>query len=248
MRRLAAMLHRCWVLAVQHVHRDALGNSVGGITRVFSGVGGSCLLDEEVASGGLTLFGDHANSSPRRVVADDRIVMIPEDVGRWLRAESHNAGEIDGAPSVYIQIRAAYYFCGGLNNVEMDVVAHVRRSADLALVDSRVSVLWILDHERPVLRVRLVDGTKALVTCVRVAANGQQVDVAMSDPRHRLAHRSVAEVLDTAVEIRRLSQKGSDVLGSHPVEKGACSGRRRGTNLQSIRLLWSSRFLQVRRR
>ena len=68
-------------------------------------------------------------------------------------------------------------------DVEMYEVAHVRRGADLTLVDAGVAVLRVLDLQRPLVRVRVMDGPEALVARVRVPAHGQQVDVAMPHPR-----------------------------------------------------------------
>jgi hypothetical protein len=70
------------------------------------------------------------------------------------------------------------------NDVQMDEVAHVWGCADLALVDAWVSVLWVLDLQGPVFTVRVVYSTEPLVTCVRIPAHREQVDVAMSHPRH----------------------------------------------------------------
>lgn len=66
----------------------------------------------------------------------------------------------------------------------MNVLANVRRGRYLAFVDSRVSDLWVLDLERPVLAGRLVNRPEPLVTGVGVSAHSQQMDVPMSDPRH----------------------------------------------------------------
>lgn len=59
-----------------------------------------------------------------------------------------------------------------------------RRGADLALVHARVPALRVPDLQHPVLQVRRVDRLKALVTGVRVAADGEQMQVSVPDPRH----------------------------------------------------------------
>jgi hypothetical protein len=66
----------------------------------------------------------------------------------------------------------------------MNEVTHVRRCADLALVNARVAMLRVLDLQGPVLTVRMVDGTKPLVTGVGVPAHRQKVDVTVPHPRH----------------------------------------------------------------
>lgn len=69
-------------------------------------------------------------------------------------------------------------------DIEMYEVAHVRRGADLTLVDAGVTVLRVLDLQRPLVRVWVMDGPEALVARVRVPAHGQQVDVAVPHPRN----------------------------------------------------------------
>jgi len=58
------------------------------------------------------------------------------------------------------------------------------RGADLALVHARVPALRVPDLQHPVLEVRRVDGLEPLVTRVRVAADGEQMQVSVPDPRH----------------------------------------------------------------
>jgi len=64
----------------------------------------------------------------------------------------------------------------------MNVLADVRCGGYLAFVDPRVSDLRVLDLERPVFTGWLIDRPEALVTGVRVPADGQQVNVPVSDP------------------------------------------------------------------
>jgi hypothetical protein len=59
-----------------------------------------------------------------------------------------------------------------------------RRGADLALVHARVPALRVPDLQHPVLQVWRVDGLEALVAGVRVAADGEQMQVSVPDPRH----------------------------------------------------------------
>lgn len=69
-------------------------------------------------------------------------------------------------------------------DAEVDGVADRGCRADLALVCSRVLSLRVAYPEGPVLRVRGVDRLEPLITCVRVPAYRQQVDVLVSDPGH----------------------------------------------------------------
>jgi hypothetical protein len=60
----------------------------------------------------------------------------------------------------------------------------VRCRGDLALVNTAVSMLRVLDLERPVVRMGIVDRSKSLVVCVRVTTNREQMDVPVPDPRY----------------------------------------------------------------
>lgn len=66
--------------------------------------------------------------------------------------------------------------------LEMNVLTDVRCGGYLAFVDTRISDLRILDLERPVFAGRLVDRPETLVAGICVPADGQQVDVSVSDP------------------------------------------------------------------
>lgn len=66
----------------------------------------------------------------------------------------------------------------------MHEVAHVGYGGHLAFVDAGVPVLGILYLQGPVVRLHVVHGPEALVVRVRVPADGQQVDVPVSNPRH----------------------------------------------------------------
>jgi len=82
-------------------------------------------------------------------------------------------------------------------------VAHVRRGADLTLVDARVAVLRVLDLQRPLVRVRVMDGPEPLVACVRVPADGQQVDIAVPHPRN-LQHIPNQPTLENLRSLKRI--------------------------------------------
>lgn len=70
------------------------------------------------------------------------------------------------------------------DDLKVNILANVGRGGYLTLVDSRVSDLRILYLERPVFTRRLIDRTKSLIAGVRVPANGEQVNVSVSDPRY----------------------------------------------------------------
>jgi len=68
------------------------------------------------------------------------------------------------------------------HDLEMNVLADVWRGGYLAFVDTRVSDLRILDLERPVFAGWLIDRPETLVAGIRVPADGQQVNVTVSNP------------------------------------------------------------------
>lgn len=53
--------------------------------------------------------------------------------------------------------------CALTDNIKMYEMAHVGCGANLALVDAGVAMLWVLDLQRPVLGVRVVDCPEALI-------------------------------------------------------------------------------------
>ena len=111
----------------------------------------------------------------------------------------------------------------------------VGRGRHLALVDSSVPVLWVLDLQHPVLGLWLVDRLEALVSRVGVPAHGQQVDVPVPYPRDLQqhlglkdevtidtltmswrvfpTHRFIPQVPHSTVEVGGLPQESGDILG-----------------------------------
>jgi hypothetical protein len=73
-------------------------------------------------------------------------------------------------------------------NCKMYEVAKVRRGRHLALVDTGVPVLGILDLKSPVFGVRLMYRPETLVASVGVPAHRQEMDVAVPHPRHLQRH------------------------------------------------------------
>ena len=70
------------------------------------------------------------------------------------------------------------------NDAEVHEVREVRRGGHLALVDAGVAVLRVLELQDPVVARGVVRRAEPLVVGVRVPGHGQQVDVAVSHPRH----------------------------------------------------------------
>jgi hypothetical protein len=73
-------------------------------------------------------------------------------------------------------------------NIQVNKMAYVRCRRQLTFVDSAVTLLWVLDLQHPFIRVGIVHCTKTLIGCVGVTANGQQVNVSMTDPGNLSQH------------------------------------------------------------
>lgn len=63
-------------------------------------------------------------------------------------------------------------------------MAEMRGGGHLTLVYSGIPVLGVLDLQRPVLGVWLMDGSESLVARVRVSADCQEVNISMAHPGH----------------------------------------------------------------
>ena len=86
------------------------------------------------------------------------------------------------------------------DDVEAEGLADLRLRAHLAFVRAGVSDLRRAHFERPLVGSVRVQGLEALVVGVREDTDGQDVKVPLSDP----GHRSVAQISDSAVQIRAL--------------------------------------------
>lgn len=81
------------------------------------------------------------------------------------------------------------------DDTQMNEMAHVRRRWYLTLVDARVPVLWILDLEYPVLRMRMVNGFESLVR--RVPTQRQDAEERESNKSLR-PWKWVSSLIDSA--------------------------------------------------
>lgn len=87
-----------------------------------------------MGSGHIALLGDNRNAAAARVVADDLIVVVPENIRRRLRAVLDGAGQVDGAALVDVQIRTTDNGrCGNWNGkrkeknkCEISILAQIR--------------------------------------------------------------------------------------------------------------------------
>ena len=86
------------------------------------------------------------------------------------------------------------------DDIQTEALADLRLCAHLALVRARVSHLRRAHFERPLVRPIGVQGLEALVVGVREDADCQDVKIPLADP----GHSSVAQVSDSAVQIRAL--------------------------------------------
>jgi hypothetical protein len=74
------------VLTIEHVKEDRGGIQVGGTTGVVSGVLPSTVVDDQCAHCGVRTDSLHLDVSGTAVVVENTfVVMIPEDVGRFLQ-------------------------------------------------------------------------------------------------------------------------------------------------------------------
>lgn len=74
------------------------------------------------------------------------------------------------------------------DHIQVHDVTHVWRRRDLTLVITAVPKLRILDLQRPIVRLRVVDRPESLVVRVRVTADGEQMNVPMPDPGNLQRH------------------------------------------------------------
>lgn len=97
------------------------------------------------------------------------------------------------------------------NDVQMDEMAHVWRGGHLTFVHACVAVLRILNLQHPVLRVLVMDGSKALVRSVCVATYRQQMNVAMSHPGHLQNLLLRQKRYDEIIILTRILKKNGNV-------------------------------------
>jgi len=84
-----------------------------GVTRlaaVLPGVRGLRRLNEKPGGGDVaTLLGYHGDAAPGTVVAQDVLIVVPEDEGWWLRAEAYGTRQVYRAACTDVQLGAAQY-------------------------------------------------------------------------------------------------------------------------------------------
>lgn len=83
---------------------------VAGFAAVLPGVRGLRRLNEKPGGGDFaTLLGYHGDAAPGTVVAQDVLIVVPEDVGWWLRAEAYGTRQVYRAACTDVQLGAAQY-------------------------------------------------------------------------------------------------------------------------------------------
>lgn len=83
---------------------------VAGLAAVLPGVRGLRRLNKEPRYGDVaTLLGYHWDAAPGTVVAQDVLIVVPEDVGWWLRAEVYDARQVYRAASTNVQLGPTQY-------------------------------------------------------------------------------------------------------------------------------------------
>lgn len=83
---------------------------VARLAAVLPGVRGLCRLNEKPGGGDVaTLLGYHGDAAPGTVIAQDVLIVVPEDVGWWLRAEAYGTRQVYRAACTDVQLGAAQY-------------------------------------------------------------------------------------------------------------------------------------------
>lgn len=83
---------------------------VARFAAVLPGVRGLRRLNEKPGGGDVaTLLGYHGDAAPGTIVAQDVLIVVPEDVGWWLRAEAYGTRQVYRAACTDVQLRAAQY-------------------------------------------------------------------------------------------------------------------------------------------
>lgn len=131
-----------------------------------------------------------------------------------------NTCQVHSAALVYVHVWSTYDLGNWLHNGQIHGDTNGWRGAHLTFVDARVALLRVLDLKGPIFILRLVYARESLVTCVRVATHGQQVDVTVSNP----GDRSISNIPNPTVEIGRFSDQGCHVLGGRRIKVGPPQG------------------------
>lgn len=83
---------------------------VAGLAAVLPRVRGLRRLNEKPGGGNVaTLLGYHGDAAPGTVVAQDVLIVVPEDVGWWLRTEAYGTRQVYRAARTDVQLGAAQY-------------------------------------------------------------------------------------------------------------------------------------------
>lgn len=83
---------------------------VTGFAAVLPRVRGLRRLNEKPGGSDVTtLLGYHGDAAPGTVVAQDVLIVVPEDVGWWLRAEAYGTRQVYRAACTDVQLGAAQY-------------------------------------------------------------------------------------------------------------------------------------------
>lgn len=123
---------------------------VAGLAAVLPGVRGLRRLNKEPGGGDVaTLLGYHRDAAPGTVVAQDVVIVVPEDVGWWLRAKVYGARQVYRAASTDVQLGSAQYRRRRYNDVQVKLIRLDRYGGNLTFVDSLVSLLRPFYAEGP---------------------------------------------------------------------------------------------------
>lgn len=163
-------------------------------------------------------------------VSTHRIVVRPHNVCWRFRWVPHYACQIDSGPGVDVHVRPTDDCRDRLHDGQVHQDADGRCRWHLTFVRARVRLLRIPHLQRPVLQLRIVHALEALIIAERRPANGEQMDVPVPNPWHRL----VAQVVHATVQVGRFRHQRGHVSRCGYIEMR--SRRRIRTALQQ--LLW----------
>lgn len=96
---------------------------IAGFAAILPGVRGLRRLNKEPGGGDVaTLLGYHRDATPGTVVAQDVLIVVPEDVGWWFRAEVYGARQVYRAACTDVQLGSAQYRRRRYDDIQAELV------------------------------------------------------------------------------------------------------------------------------
>jgi len=92
-------------LSCEDVKSDGGRFEDGGFASVVARVRRTGVPDYQMTLGLTPILGDHSNAATWGLVRYNLVVVVPENVRRWLWTVGDNTSEIDGGSPVNVQVR-----------------------------------------------------------------------------------------------------------------------------------------------